>query len=306
MRVLAVVNKAAGGVTDDYVAALRDHPGVDLEIIGTTCPGDGTRCVVDGVAEIDPAIVVAVGGDGTAGEVARGLAEVGQGAPPMLVAPAGTGNSNFRGLWADLAWSDVVEMVFGAGAWTSRPMDLMAVAELGTTSLLGASAAMIPESLELSKSLPMTGRERLLTAAAQVLETYKPYPGRVTVDGEVLTEDPALLIVVGGVRYRGGLLELLPDSLVDDGLADVCVIGADVPLEDFGIAALSGGLTALPGVRYGRGSEIILERLDGQPMKLEHDGELETGPHTSYRVNVVPGAFSVAVPAPAPACFAEF
>lgn len=305
MRVLAVVNKTAGGVTDDYVAALHEHSGVDLEIVGTTGPGDGTRCVVDGVAGTSPSIVVAVGGDGTAGEVARGLAEVGQGAPPMLVAPAGTGNSNFKGLWGDLPWSDVVETVFGAAAWTSRPMDLMTIAELGTTSLLGASAAMIPESLELSKSLPMTGRERLLTAAMQVLESYKPYPGRVTVDGEVLTDDPALLVVVGGVRYRGGLLELLPDSLVDDGLADVCVVGSEVPVQEFGLAAFSGGLTELPGVRYGRGSEIIVERLDGQPMKLEHDGELELGPHTSYRVNVVPSAISVAVPDSVPACFTK-
>jgi diacylglycerol kinase (ATP) len=223
----------------------------------------------------------------------------------MLVAPAGTGNSNFRGLWADVAWTDVVEAVFGAGAWANRPMDLMTVAELDTMSLLGVSAAMIPESLELSKTLPMSGRERLLAAAVQVLETYQPYPGRVTVDGEVLTEDPAFLIVVGGVRYRGGLLELLPDSLVDDGLVDVCVVGADVPAQDFGLAALSGGLTALPGVKYGRGHEIVLERLDGLPMKLEHDGELETGPHTSYRVGVVPGPFSVVVPDPVPVCFTK-
>jgi diacylglycerol kinase (ATP) len=305
MRVLAVVNKAAGGVTDDYLAALRAAPGVDLRIAATEGPGDGTGCVVGGVEDADPAIVVAVGGDGTAGEVARGLAEVGPGAPPMLVAPAGTGNSNFRGLWGELAWPDVVEAVFGAGAWANRPMDLMTVAELDTTSLLGASAAMIPESLELSRSLPLTGRERLLAAAMRVLETYQPYPGRITVDGAVLTEDPALLVVVGGVRYRGGLLELLPDSLVDDGLVDVCVVDATVAAQDLGLAALSGGLTALPGVRYGRGTEIVLERLDGRPMKLEHDGELETGPHTSYRIGVVPGPFSVVVPDPVPACFAK-
>ncbi|HVH21212.1 MAG TPA: diacylglycerol kinase family protein, partial [Pseudonocardia sp.] len=220
MRVLAVVNPAAGGPGEEFVAVLADT-GVDLQVVHTAGPGDGTRCTADAVAAVAPDVVVSVGGDGTAGEVARGLVQAGPGTPPLLIAPAGTGNSNFRGVWDDRPWPEVVDAVFGARRYAVRPMDLLHLAELDTATLLGVSAGMIPECLEVARTLSATGRERLLTAAVQVLAGYTPYPTRVTVDGRVLCECPAMLVVVGGVRYRGGMLKLLPDSVLDDGLLDV-------------------------------------------------------------------------------------
>ncbi len=307
MRVLAVINEAAGGPTEEYVGLLKDT-GVELELMRTEAPGDGARCTADAVAAAGPDIpdiVVSVGGDGTAGEVARGLALVGPGAPPLLIAPAGTGNSNYLGLWDDLPWAQVVGAVFGERRYSVRPMDLLHLAELDTATLLGVSAGMIPECLELVATMPGTGREKLFNAAVQVLADYTPYPSRVSVDGRVLCECAAVMAVVGGVRYRGGMLKLLPDSVLDDGLLDVCVVDAAIPLEVFGPAALAGTLAGLDGVHYGRGREISLERLDGAPMKLEHDGELATGPHTGYHLSAVPGPFTVVVPDPVPACFSD-
>ena len=304
MRVLAVVNKAAGGATDEFVAALKAVPAIDLEVVRTAGPRDGTRCTVEAATRLRRDVVVSVGGDGTAGEVARGVAAVGAAArPALLVAPAGTGNSNFRGLWDDLPWPEVVSAVFDERRYAVRPMDLVHLAELDTATLLGVSSGAVPECLVIAPTLPLAGRERLLTAALQVLDTYVPYPGRVVIDGEVLCECDTLLAIVGGVRYRGGLLRMLPKSVLDDGLLDVCVIDSSASIESLATAALSGDLTEVPGVHYGRGRGVRLERTDGAPMKLEHDGELETGPHGSYRLQVVPRPLSVVVPHTVPDCF---
>ncbi|WP_158854577.1 diacylglycerol/lipid kinase family protein [Saccharothrix deserti] len=306
MRVLAVVNKTAGGPTDDFVAELEAVRTIELEVVRTAGPEDGTRCVVEAATRRPRDVVVAIGGDGTAGEVARGVAAVDEATrPALLVAPAGTGNSNFRGLWDDLPWPEVVSAVFTERRFEIRPMDLIHLAELDTATLLGVSSGAVPECLVIAPTLPLTGRERLLTAALQVLNTYVPYPGRVVVDDEVLCECATLLAIVGGVRYRGGLLKMLPKSVLDDGLLDVCVIDSSASIEELATAALTGDITDVAGVHYGRGRTARLERTDGAPMKLEHDGELETGAYSSYQLQVVPRPISVVVPSPAPDCFTD-
>lgn len=307
MRVLAVVNKTAGGSTENFIGALEAVDTVDLNIAWTAGPEDGIRCTTDGVVRHQPDVVVAVGGDGTAGEVARGVAAVEPGSrrPPLLIAPAGTGNSNFRGLWDDLPWPDVVSSVFVDRRYAVRPMDLIRLVELDSATLLGVSSGMIPECLVVAPTLALSGRERLMAAALQVLNSYVPYPGRVVLDDEVLCECDTLLAIVGGVRYRGGMLRMLPNSLVDDGLLDVCVIDGSALIETIATAALSGGLAEVEGVHYGRGRRVRLERTDHAPMKLEHDGELETGPRSSYQLEIVPRPISVVVPDPVPACFLD-
>jgi diacylglycerol kinase (ATP) len=304
VRVLAVVNKTAGGPTEDFVGALEAVDTIELEVVWTSGPEDGTRCVVEAAARERPDVVVAIGGDGTAGEVARGVAAV-PSRPALLIAPGGTGNSNFRGLWGDLPWPEVVATVFEDRRYAVRPMDLMHLVELDSATLLGVSSGFIPECLVVAQTLPLTGRERLLTAAFQVLNTYVPYPGRVVLDDVLFRECDTLLTVVGGVRYRGGTLQMLPKSYVDDGLLDVCVIDASAPIEAIATAALSEGLVDVEGVHYGRGRRVRLERTDHAPMKLEHDGELETGPRSSYQIEIVPGPITVVVPDPVPACFVD-
>ncbi|HEX3614181.1 MAG TPA: diacylglycerol kinase family protein [Sporichthyaceae bacterium] len=304
-RVLAVVNKAAGGPTDELVGALQAVDGLDLEVAWTAGQGDGTRLTAAALAGPDrPDVVVAIGGDGTSGEVARGLLGAPL-APPLLIAPGGTGNSNFRSLWDDLPWPEVVRAVLVDGDYLVRPLDLMHLVELDSPTMLGVSTGLIPEGLVLAKTLPLSGRERLMTAALQVLGSYQPYPGRVLVDGEVMIEANTYLTLVGGVRYRAGLLRLLPDSMLDDGLLDVLVVDESVSVEAFGTAALGGGdVGEVDGVHLARGARVRVERTDGQPLKLEHDGELETGSHSGYEVYAMPGAISVVLPNPAPNCFA--
>jgi diacylglycerol kinase (ATP) len=303
-RILAIVNPAAGGDTEGVVADLSAALGTAVDVVRTTGPGHAERIALEIALTESPDVVVAVGGDGTVREVASGLHQA-TGCdrnPALLVAPGGTGNSSYRGIWRDRPWAEVAAaVVSGTGAQTRR-IDLAVVEELDRLVLLGAGAGLIAQGLITAEELGGTGRDRLLQATIATMAVFKPYPGRVTVDGEVLDEGDHLLVNVGGNRYRAGNFQLLPHSLLDDHLLDVCVVGgAADPAEVAGVA-MTGTIDSHPEVRYARGARITVERTDGEPLVFEHDGDVMPLERTSYTVRVLPGALPMIVPRPAPEC----
>lgn len=304
-----------------------------------------------------PDVIVAVGGDGTVREVAAGLARglgrwpqaaplsspapesrarPGTGhaggargrsgpavhSPVLLVVPAGTGNSCYRALWADLPWADLLDAALAAdpagsvGAATDpadpgppgelsalrvRDLDLARIAEDGTAVLLGASSGFIARVTEvaLADFADVPGRDRYHHAIAEVFGGFQPYPGRVVVDGTPLHEGPTMMATIGGARHRVGTFELLPRSVLDDGLLDVCVVdgvlGDDERSELAGLT-LTGQHLGHPAVRYARGRQIVIERTDGEPLCFEHDGEVWAQRRCRVTIDTVPHAVPVLAP----------
>ncbi|CAM4404664.1 diacylglycerol kinase family protein [Nocardia ninae] len=297
LAVAAITNTLAGGNPLEVVSALRDHDNIGLHEFITRSPGDAETIAheLTGGGDID--VVVAIGGDGTAGEVARGMySAVGRPIgyrPKLLIAPGGTGNSNYRCLWEDKPWLEVIEAVFTSGDAVCKPIDLAWIAKLDKPALLGISAGLLPEALTISHSLQSDGREKLAEAALMALQSYQGYAGRVTVDGELLVETEILAVLIGGSRYRGGFLNLLPRSILDDGLLDVCVVNARMDREEFAMACVNGTLGAVPGSHYRSGKSVRIERLDGQSLKIDHDGELGTVESPAFDIDVLPSAIDV-------------
>ncbi|WP_316525471.1 diacylglycerol/lipid kinase family protein [Kitasatospora brasiliensis] len=308
-RVVAIVNPAAGGDGDRAVAALEQVGTATVEVLTTAAPGDATDIAYKLACEAAPPdIVVGVGGDGTICEVVTGLyraRESGAAAvPPLLVAPAGTGNSSYRGLWNDAPWEEVAGRALRGEAIT-RTIDLARIEQNDHLVLLGSGSGLFAASLVAIRNRPEKGRELLMAAALAAMEAYVPYQGRVTVDGETVYEGGIVETIVGGFRYRGGLLNLVPESVVDDGLLDITLVTAAVDMNAFAQAALNGHVYDVPGIRTGRGRRIGIERLDGQPMLFEHDGEVMPETTQSYQIHVIPAALTVLTPAGAPPWFGE-
>lgn len=308
LRVVAVVNRVAGGDPLGIVNELRARKPADVElhVVATTCVGDAERITADLIGETTNTVIVAVGGDGTVREVASGLyrgGAKGVESPTLLVAPAGTGNSNYLGFWNDATWSDVVTALYDR-TFQRRRIDLGYIDELERVVLLGAGAGVIAQGLVTAKSLAGRGRDLLFRSAVETIQTYKPHPGRIVVDGRLLDESDMINVCVGGHRYRAGTFKLLPHSLVDDGLLDVVVLqDCANPLEPASLA-MTGDITQHAAVRYGQGRQIIVERTDGEPLVFEHDGDVMPIDRSSYTISVLPSAITVAVASPAPACFA--
>ncbi|WNV85258.1 diacylglycerol kinase family protein [Umezawaea sp. Da 62-37] len=297
LRVAAVVNPAAGGDADRAVAAMEAVGTASVEVIRTTAAGDAADIAYKlAGGGSPPDIITAVGGDGTVCEVATGLhraRESGVAAvPPLLIAPAGTGNSTYRGLWNDEPWDAVADRALRGGAVT-RKIDLARIEQNDHVVVLGSGSGLFAASLVAIRNRPEKGRELLMAAALAAMEAYVPYQGRVSIDGEAVYEGGIVETIVGGFRYRGGLLNLVPRSILDDHLLDITLVTAAVDMGAFAKAAVSGDVYDVPGIRTGRGSRISIERLDGQPMLFEHDGEVMPEVMPSYDIHVVPAALTV-------------
>lgn len=319
-RVLIIANPVAGTVTPELVWELVGvcrRQARDVSVRWTTGPGEATRIArraAESVPLTDRALafptvapaarkdttVVAVGGDGTVREVAAGLASAWRGATPtpLLIVPAGTANSCYHTLFGTEPWQSTVERALRAPL--VRWLDLAYVA--GRHVFAGASAGFSARAIHEASALTThVGPSRYHAALVHLIGRYRPYPGRVVVDGREVHSGPTLLANVGGSRYRGGYFELLPRSVPDDGLLDVCVLGGEHSPAEMMELTRTGAHVSRPGVVYERGRRVTIERTDGRPLWFEHDGEvLALGP-TAYTIDVVPGAVPVLTTAPVPA-----
>lgn len=296
LRVAAVINPAAGGDGARALAVLQGAGACDLEVLTTTAPGDAANIAYKLAAGgARPDVVVAVGGDGTVAEVAAGLHRAGVSGigdvPPLLVAPAGTGNSVYRGLWNDADFAEAAGQAL-AGRAAARVLDLAVIEQTDHVSLLGSGSGLFAATLVAARNRPEKGRDLLMAAALAAMEGYVPYPGRVRVDGTTVYEGGIVETITGGFRYRGGLLRLVPDSVLDDGLLDITIVTAAADMNAFARAALGGHVYEVPGILAGRGTSVSIERTDGQPILYEHDGELMPEDMPSYDLRVLSGALT--------------
>lgn len=297
LRVAAVVNPAAGGDPDGAVAALEAVGAADVEALATTAPADAAEFAFKLAAgAAPPDVIAAVGGDGTVSGVVAGLHRARRSGaaavPPLLVVPAGTGNSTYRGLWNDEPWDEVAERVL-RGQYAVRTIDLAEIEQNGHTVVLGSGSGLFAATLVAIRNRPEKGRALLIAAAVAAMETYVPYPGRVSVDGETLYEGEIVETIMGGFRYRGGVLNLVPESVLDDGWLDVTLVTPVTNMDAFADAAYHGHVYDVPDVYWGRGKRLTFERLDGQPLLYEHDGEVMPQSSTRYDLRVIPSALTV-------------
>jgi diacylglycerol kinase (ATP) len=247
------------------------------------------------------------GGDGTVREAAEGIARAagawpdgGAGEPPaLLVIPSGSGNSAYRALWGERPGEEMVDAALAPGGARLRVLDLARVVEDDRAALLGYNVGLLARIAQLLQAnRGATGVDRHQAAIGQAVEELAAYPHRVTVDDELLYEGPTMLTTVGGVgRFGKGTFLVLPRSELDDGLLDVCVIG-EVAREQFGEFAMllmNGEHIGRPEVRYAQGRRVRIERLDGEPLVAEYDGDPRpAGPAAT--IEAVPAGFGALAP----------
>src|SRR5207245_11599728 len=169
-------------------------------------------------------VVLAVGGDGTAREVAAGLAgsQVSFG-----IVPAGTGNSSYLELFGDADWREVL----AAGLTTpdSRQVDLLRVEPTGELSLLGFSAGWFAQVVDLARDNEVEGRARYAVAAQQASAAPRSFAAEVELDGAPFASGDLGLVAVGGARRRGGVFPIFPDSRMGDELLELMAVRACTP-----------------------------------------------------------------------------
>lgn len=131
-----------------------------------------------------------------------------------------------------------------------------------------------------------------LAVTLGALASYRPFRGAVEVDGEPWFRGEIYLLAVANGRTFGKGMQVAPQAAVDDGLADVVVVGAMPPWRvPFELPRLFTGkiLSAAP-VRWRRGRHVRLLP-EGPLPPLELDGETLPGGPADY--DLVPAGLTV-------------
>jgi len=295
-RIFVVLNPMAGSANAAVVRqALEKHLGelIQTDIYETTGHED-VVAIVRAELTHSPSVVVAAGGDGTISDVAEALI----GADVRLgIIPVGTANIFARELGIPLNLEDACALLDSQPNTTSidamKVGDQYFVLQIG----IGIDSLMIRDTDRQSKR--RFGRAAYLWTAFTRLIGYQPVRFTIVADGKrVRPRASQVLIANGGVLgappFRWG-----PHIRPDDGKIDVCIVAARTALDYMGLIwhTIVGQQRRDRNVRYLTAERSIAISAD-QPLPIQADGEIIGD--TPIKIEVVPNALKVIVPAPMP------
>ncbi|MGI6690319.1 MAG: diacylglycerol/lipid kinase family protein [Christensenellales bacterium] len=299
VRHVFVLNPTAGRTSGEE--ALVRQIGVmgnafSHELYVTKVPGDATAFVRDRCLTAAGEIrFYACGGDGTLNEVINGAV----GCPQASVAcwPCGSGNDYVKYFGAIDSFLDLDALIHGR----EKVVDLMQVNgdRYAINMVHFGLDSTVAETIRHIKRWPLIGGKRAYyVGALKAFITSVRNSCQVSVDGERLGGDAALLCTIACGQYVGGSFKSSPMSDNADGLLDVCLVKPISRLRIPGLIGLykSGQHLHNPKLQhdliYRRGKSVAISAPEGFALLL--DGEIVSG--TDFQVDVVPRALRFVVP----------
>jgi diacylglycerol kinase (ATP) len=327
VRALLVANPTAGGgragrllagVTERLAA-----DGIQVERHLTRSLEDARLAACAAAWTVDA--VVAVGGDGTVGACAAGLADAGPGGswgqppgwsrggsggpggPPgwspggsgaraaLGVVPAGGGNDAARSL--GLPASDPLAAAGLLAGLRRRPADLATVAGRAYLNVAGAGFDSEVNRVANQRLGWAGNRPRYIGAVLGQLAVGRTATFRLVLDGHAQTLRGWLVAVANGPSYGGGML-VAPRASLDDGLLDVVVISEIGKLEFLRTfpKVFSGRHVEHPAVTVHRAAHVELDA--DRTLAVYADGEPAGTLPATFEVR--PAAITVLAADPAP------
>lgn len=221
--------------------------------------------------------IVALGGDGTWSNVARGILDAGRDTRLALLA-GGTGNDLARNVGVPAHDIDAtLELAFGD---SDRRIDVGYANDTPFVNSFGVGfdVAVIEA---LARGGPSLGRSAYFTTAARMLWRYRAIPA--TLDGLSAPRRYLVTVVGNGARFGGGML-LAPGATIDDGVLDLIAVRDAPPLRRFWtlLRAARGQHIGMAGVEHRTAAAFTL-RFEMPPV-FEVDGELVQSESTAISV----------------------
>jgi len=295
-RNLVVLNPVAGQEDTDRVLRLLAGAfavrRAGFDIVTTGGPGDAERFARE-AAELGYRAVVAVGGDGTVGEVITGLAGTGV---PLGIVPKGTGNQVAFNLGIPRSVEAAVDAVVNGEA---TPMDLGQVDNgryFAVAAGVGWDAAVV--SVATRELKDRWGFGAYLYAALRVGTTPPISRYRITADGETLEVDAAMVLAanMGIIVSNPPALNVRigPGVSHRDGKLDLCIFAPRTLPQAAGLVwrMYRQRYAGDDRLIYLQAREVLIE--SAPPVVTETDGELLG--ETPLRARAVPGGIHVLVP----------
>jgi diacylglycerol kinase (ATP) len=300
-RTLVVMNPAAGQLDAERALRLLAGAfavrGAGFDVVQTTGAGDAAAAARRAVAEGCRA-VVAVGGDGTVGEVITGLAGSDV---PLGIVPKGTANQVAANLGIPRFIEDAVEVAVNG---VPARIDLGRLDDgryFALAAGAGWDAAVIAGATRALKD--RWGFGAYLFAGLRIGVTPPSTDFRIVADGRELHVRAAMVLVANMGDYVANVLPPVgvrvgPGVSFQDGLLDVCIFA---PRRASDVAALLWRIARRQyagdqRMIYLQAAEVRVEA--AQPVITEVDGDVVG--QTPLVASVAPGAVTVLVPEDAP------
>jgi diacylglycerol kinase (ATP) len=280
-RALRVWRRAQAALEGDYQCVTTEYPGHACELAAAAGR--------DGIQR-----VIAVGGDGTVSEVANGVASTSF--TELAIIPAGTGDDCARNLGIPTDPRAAARLALSGVA---RPIDLGEIQTPEGTRYflnvagLGFDAEAVWRVNHLPGWLALGGTLPYVLGVLQTLGQYRSPRIRLSLEQCTLDKPVFVVAVANGARYAGGM-RIAPDAVVDDGLFDVCVVGALARRQVLGLLPkmYSGGHRGHAAVEFWRCDELRAE--SAAHVRCQADGELVGALPATFKIH--PGGLRCVTP----------
>ncbi|WP_425539095.1 diacylglycerol/lipid kinase family protein [Microaceticoccus formicicus] len=270
-KILFIINPIAGsGRALNYREKIADYlNGTDIkyEIVLTESSGHATE-IAKATAFEDFDTVVAVGGDGTVKEVAKGLAF---GDVRLGIMPAGTGNDAVKSLNISRNFEEsMYSIIYGE----EKLVDIGIAGENIFLNVLsvGFDAEVVKYTDMVKKHIK--GKFAYYLGLIMAFTRYKNKELEIYAE-EGRYKGGVLLAAIGNGNYYGGGFNILPLAEMNDGLLDVC-IGNDMSK----ISIIRIFIELLKGVHLENREKVVYFRAKSVTIKpkdyieLNIDGEI--------------------------------
>ncbi|MCD6660934.1 MAG: diacylglycerol kinase family lipid kinase [Lentimicrobium sp.] len=281
------VNHSRKALLKDYAAQVLDAEKYTWEIIFSKSAGHLFE-LSKSAAENGADIIVAVGGDGTVNQVAKGMF----GSSSVLgLVPAGSGNGLAHHLNIPVDIPASLEVINKA---EEKIIDTCSV-----NGELFVSIAGVGFDALVAKKFAETKRRGFLSYLNIVTNEYtwyRPRKYKLNIDGKIYKRE-ALFVSFANTNQFGYNTIISPDASIEDGLIDVCIMKKVPLLLAPGIIGLllTRKIDSSGYVEIIRAKEVSFTRrknrpvnIDGEPVKLTPELTVKVNP-ASLRV-LVPGS----------------
>ena len=290
-KFLFIINPITGKYNVDrlrHACAMHlDKLQFESEIIQTQKAGDATSLCEEHRDNYDA--IIAVGGDGTVNEVARGLI----GHPTAMgIVPNGSGNGLARHLTYSMNINKSVTQLTKAH---KTAIDIIRVN--GTPCFNIAGVGFDAHVAQLFQSTKSRGLINYMLISAKEFMTYD-YPClKITTDEKTYECERAFSLTLANASQLGNNAVVAKDADLSDGMMDLCLI-AKYPLWYLPVATTRLFSQSLHRSRYfsgGRSGKVVVDLPDQKEVAVQIDGEplTTTNPIT---FEIEPLALNVLIP----------
>ncbi|HET6544112.1 MAG TPA: diacylglycerol kinase family protein [Chryseolinea sp.] len=287
-KVLFIVNKYSGM---GYQTAIEGR-------ILDTCKKNDTKCSIEYTQRRGHAIslaneaskngfdyVVAVGGDGTINEVARGLLNSDT---PMGILPRGSGNGLARHLGISVILTDAIDNLFHHKV---MKIDTLSINDKLSLNVSGIGFDGHVANLFANKKI--RGLVGYVRITVKEYFQFPEFEAEVSVDNQTVVRKSFIIAVANSSQY-GNNIKIAPLASVRDGILHLTVM-RKIPLYrlDHIFTFLKGSLTNSEMFEILEGKEVRIKT--SQPVPYHIDGE-PCGLNNSFNIQLRPASLSVLVP----------